>query len=327
MPQTPNKVLGAFLFYAKPARAKSPCQATSIVPSNVSSMLLLLDLNIRPMPGKNQIMVQKPSTQHRLKIQLLSWMPQTPNKVLGAFLFYARAVESAMLVALNTIASQQSKGIRATMIALTQLLNCTCIDASCSSVPKARSRAAGFHYLSEHPRDPNAPPLLTDPEPPSNGPIQVCTQILKEVLSSASEAELAAPFHNGKEACPSCACLEELPHPQPPTPMQTNNSTAAGVLSTTVSNESDPKPSTWDSVGFAIAFAKTNLLSAAGKRAFSAKLIILPSIIRLPLIATFTPPICTLTTTAPATVSNVSKMPTLQKPLLCPPKLSRSPNQ
>jgi hypothetical protein len=49
------------------------------------------------------------------------------------------------------------------------------------------------------------------------------------VLTSAAEAELAPLFHNGEEACPLRACLEELGHPQPPTPIQSDNSTAAGV--------------------------------------------------------------------------------------------------
>jgi hypothetical protein len=178
---------------------------------------------------------------------------QHVQEALGTFLFYARAVDSVMLVALNTLASQQSKGTRATLLALTQLLNyaathpdacvlfvasdmClhTSSDASYLSVPKARSRAAGFHYLNDHPRDPNAPPLPTDPEPPINGAIHVCTQMLKNVLSSASEAELAALFHTGKEACPLRACLEELGHPQPPAPIQTDNSTAAGIANNSV---------------------------------------------------------------------------------------------
>ena len=49
---------------------------------------------------------------------------------------------------------------------------------------------------------------------------------------SAAESELAALFHNGKEgACPLRACLEELGHPQPPnTYIQTDNSTAAGIV-------------------------------------------------------------------------------------------------
>ena len=57
---------------------------------------------------------------------------------------------------------------------------------------------------------------------------------MREVLSSAAEAELAALFHNGKEACPIRICLEELGHPQPPTAMITDNSTAFGIANDTV---------------------------------------------------------------------------------------------
>ena len=67
-----------------------------------------------------------------------------------------------------------------------------------------------------------------------NGAIHVYSQILREILSSASKAELAALFHNGKEACPIRTCLVELGHPQPPTPLQTDNSTAAGISNHTV---------------------------------------------------------------------------------------------
>ena len=52
---------------------------------------------------------------------------------------------------------------------------------------------------------------------------------MREVISSATEAKLAALFHNGKEACPIRITLEELGHPQPAMPLQTNNSTASGT--------------------------------------------------------------------------------------------------
>jgi hypothetical protein len=159
-----------------------------------------------------------------------------------------------MLVAIGTLATQQSKGTRATMIALTQPLNCAvthpdasalCIasgmcphvssDASHHLVPKARSRAAGHHFLSEKPIvDPTKPPLSADPDPPNNGAIQIICQIVRKVLSSAAESELAALFHNGKEACPVQSCLAELGHPQPPAPIQTDNSTAAGIANDNV---------------------------------------------------------------------------------------------
>lgn len=43
---------------------------------------------------------------------------------------------------------------------------------------------------------------MNDPtaQPPLNGPIYVLCHVLREVCSSASEAELAGLFHNGKDA-------------------------------------------------------------------------------------------------------------------------------
>jgi hypothetical protein len=55
-----------------------------------------------------------------------------------------------------------------------------------------------------------------------------------EIDSSAAEAELGGLFHNGKDACPIRTCLEELGHPQPPTPLQTDNTTADGIANDTV---------------------------------------------------------------------------------------------
>jgi len=62
-----------------------------------------------------------------------------------------------------------------------------------------------------------------------NGAIMVNAKIMREVLSSTAEAELAALFHNGREACPLRTALEELGHPQPPTPIVTDNVTAKGI--------------------------------------------------------------------------------------------------
>ncbi len=49
-------------------------------------------------------------------------------------------------------------------------------------------------------------------------------------MSSAAEAELGALFINAKEAVHIRQILEEMGHPQPWTPMQTNNTTAEGVI-------------------------------------------------------------------------------------------------
>jgi hypothetical protein len=175
------------------------------------------------------------------------------QEVLGTLLFYARAIDSTMLAAIGSIASQQAKGTKATMEAIIQLLNYCAThpiatiryiasdmvlwvesDASYLTAPKARSRAAGYHHLSSRPQNPNKAPDPTNPPPPSNGAISILCQIMREVLSSATEAELASLFHNGKEACPIRIILEELGHPQPPTPLQTDNSTASGISNDTV---------------------------------------------------------------------------------------------
>jgi hypothetical protein len=62
-----------------------------------------------------------------------------------------------------------------------------------------------------------------------NGAIIVPCKVMREVLSSASEAELAALFYNGKVGAPLRITLKELGHKQPPTPMITDNSTASGI--------------------------------------------------------------------------------------------------
>ena len=175
------------------------------------------------------------------------------QEILGTLLFYARAVDSTLLAAIGELASQQAHGTAATMRGIVHLLNYCAThpdaqvryhksdmilwvesDASYLSVSKARSRAGGYFFLSSRPIDPTKAPGPNDPAPPANGAIAVLCQIMREVVSSAAEAELAALFHNGKDACPMRITLEELGHPQPATPLQTDNSTACGIANDTV---------------------------------------------------------------------------------------------
>ena len=66
--------------------------------------------------------------------------------------------------------------------------------------------------------------------PVNNGAVMNVSQIIKAVMSSAAEAEIGALFINCKLAVPERKTLEELGHPQTKTPMQTDNSTANGLL-------------------------------------------------------------------------------------------------
>jgi hypothetical protein len=95
-------------------------------------------------------------------------------------------------------------------------------DASYLSVSKARSRAAGYFYLSSHSK------------PTNNGAIHVFCHVMREVVSSAAEAELGALFNNSKEACPLQIALEEISHPQSPTALITDNPTTSGIANDTV---------------------------------------------------------------------------------------------
>jgi hypothetical protein len=155
-----------------------------------------------------------------------------------------------MLPALGTIATQQSAATRKTIGAVVRLLNYAVThpdasllyiasdmvlhvdsDVSYLSETKARSRVAGYHYLSSAPP---ATPHINQPLPPLNGSVHILCQILREVVSSAAEAELVGCFHNGKDATALRICLQEMGHQQSATIIVTDNSTATGIANDTV---------------------------------------------------------------------------------------------
>ena len=134
------------------------------------------------------------------------------QQVVGTLLYYARAVDSTLRMALGTIASAQTKGTQATAEAVTQLINyCAThpeatvrfsasqmvlivhLDASYLMESEARSRAGGHYFMGNNPTNPNDPIK-------HNGAVHTVCGILKHVMSSAAEAELGALFINGKEA-------------------------------------------------------------------------------------------------------------------------------
>lgn len=82
-----------------------------------------------------------------------------------------------------------------------------------------RSRAGDHHFLSKN--------VCC---PPNNGTILNVAEIIKQVMSSASEVELGAFYINGGKAVKLPMILEEMGHLQPLTPMQTDNSTAEGII-------------------------------------------------------------------------------------------------
>jgi hypothetical protein len=158
-----------------------------------------------------------------------------------------------MLVALGTLASAQTKGTKATKKAAAQLLDYSFThpdakvryhssgmvlsihsDASYHSEAKARSRVAGHFILADSMQQPTLAPKPADQLPPHNGAILIISSILPMVVASATEAELAALYYNAREACTVRTILTEMGHPQPPTPIQTDNEVAVGLALDTV---------------------------------------------------------------------------------------------
>ncbi len=62
--------------------------------------------------------------------------------------------------------------------------------------------------------------------PPNNSAVSTISQIIKAVMSLAAEAKVGALSINCHEAVPARHVLELLGHPQLPTPMQMDNTTA-----------------------------------------------------------------------------------------------------
>jgi hypothetical protein len=89
---------------------------------------------------------------------------------------------------------------------------------------EARSRAGGHHYLGNRPNNKQI----------HNGTVLDISKILRMVVTSAAEAEVGALFVNGQEATVLRTILTEMGHPQPATPIRTDNVTADGIINGTV---------------------------------------------------------------------------------------------
>ena len=91
-------------------------------------------------------------------------------------------------------------------------------DAAYLVVLGAKSRIAGYYYLSDHPKNSTFPQL----NPPS---FHVICKFIKHVVASAAKADTVGLFFNAQNTVFLQRILIALNHPQPPTPLQTDNST------------------------------------------------------------------------------------------------------
>jgi hypothetical protein len=160
------------------------------------------------------------------------------QQLTDALLYYARAVDSTLIMPINVLASEQSNATEITADKVIQLINyCNThpetkiryhasdmilqihSDASYLSENEAKSRVGGFFYMGNTNKNDKK---LT------NGEILIVGKVFKHVMSSAAEAEIGAVFINDKKGAVVRTLLEELGHPPPPTPMETDNTTATG---------------------------------------------------------------------------------------------------
>jgi hypothetical protein len=144
------------------------------------------------------------------------------QQVCGKFLFLGRAVDSTLLCPISTITSQSSKPTEDMMRQTLQLLDYLATqedavlsyhasdmvlavhsDASYLSKSKARNRAGGDFFLSSD-----------TTVPPSNGAVLNIAHIIKNVMSLATEAELAGLYIMACKAVYIRIILKELGHKQ-----------------------------------------------------------------------------------------------------------------
>jgi hypothetical protein len=166
------------------------------------------------------------------------------QQLLGTLWYYARAVDPTLIMPINVLASEQSKATAVTAGKVIKLLNyCNThletkiryhasdmilhihSDASYLLEKEAKSRAGGFFYMGSSTK--------TDKKL-TNRAILIISKVLKHVMSSAAEAEIGAVLINAKEGAVLRTTLEELGYPQPPTPMETDNTTATGYINGTI---------------------------------------------------------------------------------------------
>ena len=169
------------------------------------------------------------------------------QQICGQFLYYSRGCDPTIIVALNEISGQQASPTEKSRLACNMLLDylashpqatiryyasdmvlAVCSDAAYLVLPNARSRAAGHFFLTTLSSATSSPPA-----PKPNGAIHILCKTLRTVAASASEAEIGALFLNAQDAVPiRTALVVEMGHPQPATgtPLETDNSTADGIL-------------------------------------------------------------------------------------------------
>ncbi len=137
------------------------------------------------------------------------------------------ATEQAVHLLLDYVATYPSDGI---VYQSSNMILCAHTDAGFLNETNSRSHTGAHIYLSEN-----------DPFPRFNRAVLSIAQIIKFVMAFAAKAELAALFVTAREMISHRQTLIDMGWPQPKSPIQTDNSTAAGVLPTKPSSHAEPR--------------------------------------------------------------------------------------
>ena len=175
------------------------------------------------------------------------------QKIVGSFLYYARAIDSTILPALSEISTLQAHPTQNTKKKANMLLDYLATnpkakirykasdmilhvdsDAAYLVAPNAKSRIAGYYYLSD---------LPSKKHNKLNGAILVECKYLKHVVASAAEAETGGLFINCQNAIYLRRLLHILGHEQGKTPIKTDNSTAASFVKEMIKQK---RSKSWD---------------------------------------------------------------------------------
>ena len=165
--------------------------------------------------------------------------------IVGVLLYLGRAFNNTLLVSLSAIGAQHEAATKETADEIGKLLDYVAtypddgilfrksdmilaahLDAGFLNESKSRSRAGAHIFLSEN-----------EPKPKLNGPVLTIAHIIKTLMASAAEAEMAALYITAKNMIPLRNTLIEMGWPQPQTPIQTDNSTAVGFTNKTIVNK------------------------------------------------------------------------------------------
>ena len=202
--------------------------------------------------GQRTKFAPKPDLTSRLNKAGIKYVQSTT----GSILYYSCTVNPTLLVALNKIATSQATPTETTKAKVQWLLDYIVTypnakiwfyksdmvlyidsDAAYLGLLNAQSRFAGHFYLSNKSSNP------THPCPPSNNPIHTECKLIRSVVASAAEAKTAGVFGNSQIAIPMRQALKALNHPQPPTPIKTDNFTTYLFVNANICQK---RSKTWD---------------------------------------------------------------------------------